>query len=74
MYISRLIYRTHPLALQIKEKEETGIDLMSIEIGNLTLKNITSLIAEALDMDDDAVKNLATTFMMRNCSHIISVL
>ena len=70
----RLIYRTHPLALQIREKEETGIDLTSIEIGNLTLENVTSLIAEALDMDDDAVKNLATIVHKKTSGNVFFVL
>ena len=74
MYISRLIHRTHPLALQIKEKEETGIDLTSIEIGNLTLENVTSLIAEALDIDNDAVKNLATIVHKKTSGNAFFVL
>ena len=70
----RLIYRTHPLALQIREKEQTGIDLTAIEIGNLTLENVTSLIAEALDMDDDAVKNLATIVHKKTSGNVFFVL
>ena len=54
---------THPLAMQIREKEEMGIIITAIKIGNLTLENVTSLIAEALGMEDneDAVKTLAAT-------------
>ena len=70
----RLIHRTHPLALQIREKEQTGIDLTSIEIGNLTLENVTSLIAEALDMDDDVVKNLATIVHKKTSGNAFFVL
>lgn len=52
---------THPLAMQIREKEEMGIIITAIKIGNLSLDNVTSLVAEALGMEDnkDAVKNLA---------------
>ena len=38
-----------------------GIGLTAIQIGNLTLRNVTSLVAEALDIDEDAVKTLAAT-------------
>ena len=72
--VFRLIHRTHPLALQIREKEQTDIDLMSIEIGNLTLENVTSLIAEALDMDDDTVKNLATIVHKKTSGNAFFVL
>ena len=39
-----------------------GIIITAIKIGHLTLKNVTSLIGEALGMEDneDAVKTLAT--------------
>ena len=52
---------THPLAMQIREKEDSGIDFTAIKIGNLSTSNVTSLIAEALGMEDneDAVKTLA---------------
>jgi len=47
--------------MQIREKEEMGIIITAIKIGNLSLDNVTSLVAEALGMEDneDAVKNLA---------------
>ena len=72
--VFRLFHRTHPLALQIREKEQTGIVLTSIDIGNLTLENVTSLIAEALDMDDDAVKNLATIVHKKTSGNAFFVL
>jgi len=52
---------THPLAMQIREKEDSGVDMTAIKIGNLSTSNVTSLIAEALGMEDneDAVKTLA---------------
>lgn len=44
-------FSPHPLlALQIHEREEMGT---LINIGNLTLKNTTTLVAEALDMDEE---------------------
>jgi hypothetical protein len=44
-------FSPHPLlALQIHEREEMGT---VISIGNLTLKNTTTLVAEALDIDED---------------------
>lgn len=48
--------------MQIREKEEMGIIITAIKIGNLTLENVTSLVAEALGMEDseDAVRHLAT--------------
>ena len=47
--------------MQIREKEDSGIDFTAIKIGNLSTSNVTSLIAEALGMEDneDAVKTLA---------------
>jgi len=47
--------------MQIREKEEMGIIITAIKIGNLSLENVTSLVAEALGMEDneDDVKNLA---------------
>jgi len=52
---------THPLAMQIREKEDSGVDMTAVKIGNLSTSNVTSLIAEALGMEDneDAVKTLA---------------
>ena len=49
--------------MQIREKEEMGIIITAMKIGNLSLENVTSLVAEALGMEDneDAVKNLAAT-------------
>jgi len=49
--------------MQIREKEEMGIIITAIKIGNLSLDNVTSLVAEALGMEDNegAVKNLAAT-------------
>ena len=49
--------------MQIRETEEMGIIITAIKIGNLSLENVTSLVAEALGMEDneDAVKNLAAT-------------
>ena len=49
--------------MQIREKEEMGIIITAIKIGNLSLENVTSLVAEALGMEDNegAVKNLAAT-------------
>ena len=56
------VFSTHPLALQIKEKKQIGIHLTSIQIRNLDLSNVTSLIAEALMEDNkEAVKTLAET-------------
>ena len=44
-------FSPHPLlALQIHEREEMGT---VISIGNLTLKNTITLVAEALDIDED---------------------
>jgi len=57
------VSESHPLAMQIREKEEMGIIITAIKIGNLSLVNVTSLVAEALGMEDNegAVKNLAAT-------------
>lgn len=39
-----------------------GIEITTIKIGNLTLDNVTSLVAEALRTEDseDSIKTLAT--------------
>lgn len=60
-FLSDDIPRTHPLALHIREKEQMGIAITAIKVGNLSTNEVTSLIAEALDMEDDeaAVKPLA---------------
>ena len=41
------VSETHPLAMQIREKEEMGIIITAIKIGNLTVENVISLIAQA---------------------------
>ena len=47
--------------MQIREKEDSSIDFTAINIGNLSTSDVTSLIAEALGMEDneDSVKTLA---------------
>ena len=54
---------THPLALRIREKEQMGIVITAIKVGNLSSHNVTSLVAEALGMEDDEkyVQTLAAT-------------
>lgn len=58
-----MVHSTHSLALQIREKEQMGIKITAIKIGNLSFDNVTSLVAEALRMEDyeEAVTPLATT-------------
>lgn len=52
---------SHPLALQIEEKKQMGIEISEISIGNLCQQYVQSLIAESLGMDDNegAVETLA---------------
>ena len=54
---------SHPLALRIREKEQMGIGLTTVRIGNLSADNVKSLVAEALGMegDEDRVDALAAT-------------
>lgn len=54
---------SHPLALHIRELEQMSIEFTAINVGNLSLSNVTSLVAEALRMEDNegAVKPLAET-------------
>ena len=54
---------THPLALRIREKEQMGIELTTVRIGNLSADNVKSLVAEALGMegDEDKVDALSST-------------
>ena len=54
---------SHPLALQIREQEQMGIKITAIKIGNLSVLNVKSLVADALGMEDneDAVETLAKT-------------
>ena len=53
---------THPLALRIREKEQMGIVITAIKVGNLSSHNVTSLVAEALGMEDDEKYVLSTKF------------
>ena len=52
---------SHPLALHLRELEETGIELTTIKIDNLSAANVKALVADALSKEDneDAVKTLA---------------
>ena len=58
-----ILCSTHPLALQIREQKQMGIDITCLNIGNLSSTNVKSLVAEALGMEDDedAVETLAAT-------------
>jgi len=57
------VTESHPLALQINERKQMNIATTQIKIGNLLPENVTSLVAEALGMEDEeyAVETLATT-------------
>ena len=57
------VSESHPLAIHIRELGQMGIKFTTISVGNLSLSNVTSLVAEALRMEDneDAVKSLAET-------------
>ena len=57
------MHSTHPLALHLRELKQMGTAITEINIGNLSLSTVTSLVAEALRMEDDeeSVKELATT-------------
>ena len=55
-------FRTHPLALHIREKEQSGDDFSTIKIGSLSQDNVKHLVAEALGMegDEDELDTLST--------------
>lgn len=57
------VTESHPLALQIRETKEMNVAITEIRTGNLLPKNVKSLVAEALGMEDeeDDVETLATT-------------
>lgn len=59
---TQAIFSTHPLAIQIRDKEQIGMQLTKIKIENLTLDNVISLTSEALGMEDneESVTSLAT--------------
>ena len=59
------VSESHPLAIHIRELEQMSINIKftTISVGNLSLSNVTSLVAEALRMEDneDAVKSLVVS-------------
>ena len=60
-------FRTHPLALHIREKEQSGDDFSTIKIGSLSQDNVKHLVAEALGMegDEDELDTLSTIIPAR---------
>lgn len=59
-----ICYRSHPLAIHIREFGlVSNLSITSIQIGNLTSDDVTSLVAEAMGMEDnlDDVRTLANT-------------
>ena len=62
--MSRTYYhRTHPLAIHIREKEQSGEVFSTMKIGSLSQDNVKHLVAEALGMegDEDKVESLSRT-------------
>ena len=57
------VTESHHLALNLREMKQMSITMTEIKTGNLLPKNVKSLVAEALGMEDDegAVETLAMT-------------
>ena len=71
-----LFNRSHPLLLQIKECQTNGVEIITLTIGNLTLKDANALVAEALRMEDneEAVLHLTTIIHRKTRGNVFFVL
>ena len=69
-------HRSHPLALQLREATQLGLDIATIKVGNLSCSTVKSLIADALRMEDyeDEVESLATIIFKKTEGNAFFVL
>ena len=70
------VSESHPLILSIREAERLGSNIATIELGNLECSSVQSLVAEALNMEDEEgeVESIAKTVFKKTSGNPFFVL